>query len=58
MQMWHKDGHTTKEQAEINRAKINNGEIFSMENTPKIDDAVNDDNELSSGSVVYVSGCR
>ena len=58
MKMWHMHDLTTPAQAEINRAKANNGEILSMENTPKIDDAINDDNELSSGSVVYGSGCR
>ena len=58
MKMWHMHDHTTPEQAEINRAKINNGEILSMENTPKIDDVVNDDNELSGGSVVHGSRCE
>ena len=58
MKMWHMHDLTTPAQAEINRARANNGEIFSMENTPKIDDAINDDNELSSGSVVHGSGCR
>ena len=56
--MWHMHDHTTPEQAEINRAKINNGEILSVENTPKVDDVIDDDNELSGSSVVYESRCR
>ena len=58
MKMWHMHDHTTLEQAEINRAKINNGKIFSMEDTPKTNDVVDDGDELSSGSVVYESRCR
>ena len=58
MKMWHMHDRTTPEQAEINRAKINNGKIFSMENTPETDDVINDGDELSSGSVVYGSRCR
>ena len=58
MKMWHMHDHTTPEQAEINRAKINNGKILSMENPTKTNDAGNDSDELSSGSVVHGSGCR
>ena len=58
MKMWHMHDRTTPEQAEINRAKINNGKIFSMENTPETDDVINDGDELSSGSVVHESRCR
>ena len=56
--MWCISDHTTTEQAEMNSAKTNNGEIFSMENPAKINDVSDDTNELSSGSVVYGSGCR
>ena len=58
MKMWHMHDHTTPEQAEINRAKINNGKILSVENTSKANDVSDDSDELSSGSVVYGSGCR
>ena len=58
MKMWHMHDHTTPEQAEINRAKTNNGKVFSMEDTPKTNDVVDDSDELSSGSVVHGSGCR
>ncbi len=58
MKMWHMHDHTTKEQAEINRAKINNGKIFSMENTSETDDVINDGDELPSGSMVHESRCR
>ena len=47
MKMWHMHDHTTKEQAEINRAKINNGKILSMENPTKTNDAY-DDSRLHS----------
>ena len=58
MKMWHMHDHTTAEQAEINRAKINNGKILSMENPTKTNDVSDDSDEFSSGSVVYGSGCR
>ena len=37
--------------------EFNNGKISSMEDTSKANDVSNDVDELSSGSVVYVSGC-
>ena len=58
MKMWNMHDRTTPEQAEINRAKINNGKILSMENPAKTNDVVDDSDELSSGSVVYESRCR
>jgi len=43
MKMWHKDGHTTKEQAEINRGRLNDGKISKVEDTPP----TNDDNDVN-----------
>ena len=53
MKMWHMHDHTTPEQAEINRGRINDGKISQVEDTTPLDDDYDVNIRLAGSGVVY-----
>ena len=53
MKMWHMHDRTTREQAEINRGRINNGKISEVEDIASLDDDYDVNICLAGSGVVY-----